>query len=81
MGFCCGIVFVLVGKGDVGVYLRFMMDWVCESLFNVLMGGKFGDLVMGVWVLDLFVGIGVLGLEVLLCGVEFCIFVDDGWKL
>lgn len=77
-GFYCGMVLVFVGKGDVGVYLCLIIDCVCESLFNVFGGGWYGDLIMDVIVLDLFVGIGVLGLEVLSWGVLSVIFVDNG---
>ena len=79
-GSCRGIALASVGKGDAGAHLRPTTDRVRESLFNVLMGGKFGDPVTGARVLDLFAGTGALGLEALSRGAEFCTFVDDGRK-
>lgn len=66
----CGMkLFVLLLLG-----LWLSSDWVCEMLFNWLMLW-----LGGVWVLDLFVGSGVLGLEVVLCGVVYVILVEkDG---
>ena len=69
-----------VGKGDAGAHLRPTTDRVRESLFNVLMGGKFGDPITGARVLDLFAGTGALGLEALSRGGECVTFVDDGRK-
>jgi 16S rRNA (guanine966-N2)-methyltransferase len=51
---------------------------VRESLFNVLLGGRFGDPVSGVRVLDLFAGTGALGLEALSRGAAHATFVDSG---
>ena len=79
-GSCRGIALASVGKGDASAHLRPTTDRVRESLFNVLMGGKFGDPVTGVRVLDLFAGTGALGLEALSRGAGFCTFVDDGRK-
>ena len=75
-----GVALASVGKGDAGAHLRPTTDRVRESLFNVLMGGKFGDPVTGAHVLDLFAGTGALGLEALSRGAESCTFVDDGRK-
>ncbi|MEP3633027.1 MAG: 16S rRNA (guanine(966)-N(2))-methyltransferase RsmD [Shimia thalassica] len=69
-----------VGKGDAGAHLRPTTDRVRESLFNVLMGGKFGDPITGARVLDLFAGTGALGLEALSRGGDCVTFVDDGRK-
>lgn len=77
-GNLCGLKLVDVGVGDVQVYLCFMIDWVWELMFNLLVNGMYGNFILGVCVLDLFVGIGVLGFEVLLCGVVCVVFVDDG---
>ena len=73
-----GVALASVGKGDAGAHLRPTTDRVRESLFNVLMGGKFGDPITGAHVLDLFAGTGALGLEALSRGAESCTFVDDG---
>lgn len=62
-GSCRGVALAAVGKGDAGAHLRPTTDRVRESLFNVLMGGKFGDPISGARVLDLFAGTGALGLE------------------
>ena len=58
--------------------LRPTSDRVRENLFNVLSGGRYGDPVSGVRVLDLFAGTGALGLEALSRGAAFCTFVDNG---
>lgn len=73
-----GTALAAVGKGDAGKHLRPTTDRVRESLFNVLMGGKFGDPITGACVLDLFAGTGALGLEALSRGAEHVTFVDDG---
>lgn len=75
-----GIALASVGKGDAGAHLRPTTDRVRESLFNVLMGGKFGDPISDMRVLDLFAGTGALGLEALSRGAEEVCFVDDGRK-
>ncbi len=49
-----------------------------ESLFNVLVGGRFGDPVTGARVLDLFAGTGALGLEALSRGAASVTFVENG---
>ncbi|PIE14021.1 MAG: 16S rRNA (guanine(966)-N(2))-methyltransferase RsmD [Rhodobacterales bacterium] len=67
-----------VGKGDKGAHLRPTTDRVRESLFNVLLGGRYGDPVTGARVLDLFAGTGALGLEALSRGAAHTSFVDDG---
>ena len=69
-----------VGKGDAGAHLRPTTDRVRESLFNALLGGRFGDPVTGARVLDLFAGTGALGLEALSRGAAHAAFVDDGRK-
>ncbi|MGR3713860.1 MAG: 16S rRNA (guanine(966)-N(2))-methyltransferase RsmD [Shimia sp.] len=75
-----GIALANVGKGDAGAHLRPTTDRVRESLFNVLMGGKFGDPIEDARVLDLFAGTGALGLEALSRGAAEVCFVDDGRK-
>ena len=67
-----------VGKGDPSAHLRPTTDRVRESLFNVLAGGRFGDAIRGISVLDLFAGTGALGLEALSRGAADVTFVDDG---
>lgn len=79
-GDCRGVALASVGKGDAAAHLRPTTDRVRESLFNVLMGGKFGDPVSGARVLDLFAGTGALGLEALSRGAQQAVFVDDGRK-
>ncbi|MEP2530217.1 16S rRNA (guanine(966)-N(2))-methyltransferase RsmD [Shimia sp.] len=75
-----GTALASVGKGDAGAHLRPTTDRVRESLFNVLMGGKFGDPISDARVLDLFAGTGALGLEALSRGAATVVFVDDGRK-
>ncbi|MEO9825021.1 MAG: 16S rRNA (guanine(966)-N(2))-methyltransferase RsmD [Paracoccaceae bacterium] len=67
-----------VGKGDKGAHLRPTTDRVRESLFNLLMGGRFGDPISDAIVLDLFAGTGALGLEALSRGAAHVTFVDSG---
>lgn len=73
-----GLTLASVGKGDAGAHLRPTADRVRESLFNVLLGGRFGDPVTDARVLDLFAGTGALGLEALSRGAAHVTFVDDG---
>jgi len=73
-----GLRLAAVGKGDPGANLRPTSDRVRESLFNVLQNGKFGDVVEGATVLDLFAGTGALGLEALSRGAASVVFVENG---
>ena len=73
-----GLKLAEVGAGDPTAHLRPTSDRVREALFNVLMGGRYGDPVTGAWVLDLFAGTGALGLEALSRGAAHVTFVDDG---
>ena len=67
-----------VGKGDVEAHLRPTSDRVRESLFNVLMGGRYGNPIQDARVLDLCAGTGALGLEALSRGAAHVTFVDSG---
>ncbi len=69
-----------VGKGDAAAHLRPTLDRTRESLFSMLMGGRFGDPVVDARVLDLFAGTGALGLEALSRGAATCHFVENGRK-
>jgi 16S rRNA (guanine966-N2)-methyltransferase len=69
-----------VGKGDTGAHLRPTTDRVRESIFNLLLGGKYDDPISDARVLDLFAGTGALGLEALSRGASHVTFVDDGKK-
>ncbi|MCG3269374.1 16S rRNA (guanine(966)-N(2))-methyltransferase RsmD [Yoonia sp. I 8.24] len=73
-----GTVLADVGAGDTAAHLRPTTDRVRESLFNVLQGGRFGDSINGVTVLDLFAGTGALGLEALSRGASHVTFVENG---
>jgi len=73
-----GLKLAEVGKGDTAAHLRPTSDRVRESLFNVLMGGRFGDPVRGARVLDLFAGTGALGLEALSRGASHVTLVENG---
>lgn len=66
------------GKGDPAARLRPTSDRVREAIFNLLLGGRYGDPVTGARVLDLFAGTGALGLEALSRGASSCTFIDDG---
>lgn len=67
-----------VGKGDLGAHLRPTPDRVRESLFSMLQGGRFGEVIEGARVLDLFAGTGALGLEALSRGAESAVFIENG---
>lgn len=69
-----------VGKGDAGAHLRPTTDRVRESLFNVLLGGRYGDPIRDARVLDVFAGTGALGLEALSRGASHVTFVESGRK-
>jgi 16S rRNA (guanine966-N2)-methyltransferase len=69
-----------LGKGDPAAHLRPTTDRVRESLFNLLLGGAYGDPVSDARVLDLFAGTGALGLEALSRGAAHATFVEDGVK-
>ena len=73
-----GLTLAHVGKGDVAAHLRPTSDRVRESLFNVLLGGKYGNPIQDARVLDLFAGTGALGLEALSRGAAHATFVDTG---
>lgn len=73
-----GTALAAVGKGDAGAHLRPTTDRVRESLFNVLLGGRFGNPIADMNVLDLFAGTGALGLEALSRGAAHVTFVDSG---
>jgi len=75
-----GLRLASVGKGDPGAHLRPTSDRVRESIFNLLMGGAYGDPISGARVLDLFAGTGALGLEALSRGAAHACFVDNGAK-
>jgi len=75
-----GLTLAAVGKGDAGAHLRPTTDRVRESLFSMLIGGRFGDPISDARVLDLFAGTGALGLEALSRGAAHVTFVDDGRK-
>lgn len=73
-----GLTLASVGKGDKAAHLRPTTDRVRESLFNLLLGGHFGDPITDAMVLDLFAGTGALGLEALSRGAAHVTFVDSG---
>ena len=73
-----GLRLAAVAKGDPSSRLRPTSDRVRESLFNVLVGGSFGDAVTDSRVLDLFAGTGALGLEALSRGAAHVSFVERG---
>lgn len=73
-----GLRLASVGKGDAAAHLRPTADRVRESLFNVLLGGHYGDPISHAHVLDLFAGTGALGFEALSRGAPRATFVDDG---
>ena len=75
-----GLRLASLGKGDANAQLRPTSDRVRENIFNLLLGGAFGDPLHDAQVLDLFAGTGALGLESLSRGAAHATFVDDGPK-
>ena len=67
-----------VGEGDAAAHLRPTSDRVREAIFNLLEGGRFGEVVEGARVLDLFAGTGALSLEALSRGAAEAVLVEDG---
>lgn len=60
-------------KGD---NTRPATDRTREALFNILSHGRYGDVLDGARVLDLFAGSGSYGFESLSRGAQFCLFVE-----
>ncbi len=73
-----GLVLADPGAGDPAAHLRPTPDRVREALFNALTQGRWGNLVTGARVLDLFAGTGALGLEALSRGAAQVVFVEEG---
>lgn len=73
-----GLMLAEIGAGDLSAHLRPTADRVREAMFNMLVQGRWGDLVAGKRVLDLFAGTGALGLEALSRGADQVTLVDDG---
>jgi 16S rRNA (guanine966-N2)-methyltransferase len=67
-----------VGEGDAAAHLRPTGDRVREAIFNLLEGGRFGQVVEGARVLDLFAGTGALALEALSRGAAEALLVESG---
>ncbi len=67
-----------LGKGDPLAHLRPTSDRVRESIFNLIIGGRFGNKLENCRILDLFAGTGALGLEALSRGAKSVLFVDNG---
>ena len=69
-----------LGKGDPSAHLRPTSDRVRESIFNLIIGGRFGNKLENCYILDLFAGTGALGLEALSRGAKSVLFVDNGQR-
>ena len=63
--------------GGGAAHLRPTSDRVRESLFNLLAHGDYGGAPEGMRTLDLFAGVGALGLEAMSRGAARAVFVDD----
>lgn len=63
--------------GGGAAHLRPTSDRVRESLFNLLAHGDYDGAPEGMRVLDLFAGVGALGLEAMSRGAARAVFVDD----
>ncbi len=55
-------------------------DRAREALFNILTQGKWGDVIQGASIVDLFCGSGAVGLEALSRGSDEILFVDSNLK-
>ena len=60
----------------VGASTRPTADRVRENLFNILAGGRYGDVIANAAIIDGFAGTGALGLEALSRGASFCSFLE-----
>ena len=69
-----------LGKGDPSAHLRPTSDRVRESIFNLIIGGRFGNKLENCYILDMFAGTGALGLEALSRGARSVLFVDNGQR-
>ena len=65
-----------LGAGAPEAQLRPTSDRVCEALFNALEHGDYPP-IEGARVLDLFAGVGALGLEAISRGAARALFVDE----
>lgn len=63
--------------GGGAAHLRPTADRVRESLFNLLTHGPYDGAPEGMRVLDLFAGVGALGLEAMSRGAARAVFIDD----
>ena len=64
----------------VGADTRPTADRVRESLFNILEGGRFGQILTDAIVIDAFAGTGALGLEALSRGAKSARFIERDMK-
>ncbi len=69
-----------LGTGDPLAHLRPTSDRVRESIFNLIIGGRFGNKLENCYILDMFAGTGALGLEALSRGAKSVLFVDNGQR-
>jgi len=60
----------------VGASTRPTADRVRENLFNILAGGRYGEVIADATIIDGFAGTGALGLEALSRGAGFCSFLE-----
>lgn len=60
-----------------GAGTRPTADRTRESLFNILAGGRFGEVIADAVVIDAFAGTGALGLEALSRGARFASFIES----
>ena len=63
-----------------GAGTRPTTDRTRESLFNILAGGRFGEVIADAVVIDAFAGTGALGLEALSRGARFASFIESDQK-
>jgi 16S rRNA (guanine966-N2)-methyltransferase len=65
-----------IGSTPTNKSLRPTTDRVRENLFNILAGGKYGNILDGARVLDMFSGTGILGIEAISRGASHATLIE-----
>ena len=66
-----------IGSTPTNKSLRPTTDRVRENLFNILAGGKYGNILDGARVLDMFSGTGILGIEAISRGASHATLIEN----
>ena len=65
-----------IKKGGLNTHLRPTTDRIRENIFNVILGGRFGDRLQKKRILDLFAGTGIFGIEAISRGAEKATLIE-----